>query len=99
FYLAGEGARVTLLDRGDLGQQASWAGAGIIPPGNPEHARTPFDLLRAHSAVMYPNLSQELRELTGIDNGYVVCGGVELPDPDDHHAELPTEEWRGEGIP
>jgi glycine oxidase len=98
WFLAGEGASVLVVEQGEIGKQASWAGAGIIPPGNPEHARTPFDLLRAHSSALYPSLSAELRETTGIDNGFVICGGIELPDPDETHLTLPTEEWQGEGI-
>jgi glycine oxidase len=94
YYLARDGAAVTVLDKGDLGQQASWAGAGIVPPGNPDRARTPYDLLRAHSAALYPTLSRQLAEETGIDNGYVVCGGLELPE-DGADA---SDEWRGEGI-
>ena len=94
-YLVRQGAAVALLDRGDLGQQASWAGAGIIPPGDPDRAHTPFDRLRAFSSRLFPVLSQELREQTGLDNGYVVCGGLELPDPAE---EAPTDEWRAEGI-
>jgi glycine oxidase len=98
WFLAGEGARVQLVEQGEIGKQASWAGAGIIPPGQPEHARTPIELLRAHSSAMYPGLSAELCELAGIDNGFIVCGGIEVPDPDEPHLSLPTEEWRGEGI-
>jgi glycine oxidase len=94
-FLASEGVRVTVLDKGDLGRQASWAGAGIIPPGNPSQARTPFDLLRAHSSTMYPGLAAQLREQTGIDNGYRVCGGLELANAG---VEAPADEWRGEGI-
>jgi glycine oxidase len=94
YFLAGEGVRVALLDGGDFGQQASWAGAGIIPPGNPEKAPTPFDRLRAHSSTMYPALSRQLREETGLDNGYVVCGGLELLDD----IEVADDEWRSEGI-
>jgi glycine oxidase len=95
YYLARAGARVSVVDQGDLGRQASWAGAGIIPPGNPHQARCPFDRLRAHSCTLYPILSQELREQTGIDNGYVVCGGLELAAPGE---EAPDEEWRSEGL-
>src|ERR1051326_1983499 len=47
YYLAREGVRVTVVDKGDLGQQASWAGAGILPPGNPERARDDVARLRA----------------------------------------------------
>jgi glycine oxidase len=98
WFLAGEGASVLLVEQGEIGKQASWAGAGIIPPGDPGLARTPIDLLRAHSSAMYACLSADLRERTGIDNGFVICGGIEVPDPDELHVSLPTEEWRVEGI-
>ncbi len=44
---------------------------------------------------MYPDLSRQLREQTGIDNGYHVRGGLELIGAD--HV-VPVEEWRAEGI-
>jgi glycine oxidase len=95
YFLARDGVSVQVVDKGDFGQEASWAGAGILPPGDPAHAQTPFDQLRAHSAALYPTLSAELRERTGIDNGYLRCGGLEFPAGDGHAAE---QEWRGEGI-
>jgi glycine oxidase len=94
YTLAREQARVAIVDRADFGQEASWAGAGIIPPGEPRHARTPFDLLRALSAALFPSLSQELRERTGIDNGYLRCGGLEVV----RDGEDTAQEWRSEGI-
>src|SRR6266487_1077221 len=81
WYLAGEGAHVTLVEAGEIGRQASWAGAGILSPADPAHARTPIDLLRAISVQLYPELSAQLKEQTGVDNGYIVCGGIELPNP------------------
>src|SRR5438045_232015 len=78
YFLAREGVRVEVVDRGDFGQEASWAGAGILPPGNPGAARTSFDQLRAHSTALFPTLSAELRERTGVDNGYLRCGGLEF---------------------
>ena len=95
YFLAREGVRVEVIDRGDFGQEASWAGAGILPPGDPAHARTPFDQLRSHSAALFPTLSAELRERTGIDNGYLCCGGLEFVG--DHEAAA-EQEWCGEGI-
>jgi glycine oxidase len=98
WFLAGEGASVLVVEQGEVGKQASWAGAGIIPPGDPAKARTAIDRLRAHSSSMYPALSAQLREQTGIDNGFIICGGIELPDPEEPGLSLPTEEWHGEGI-
>lgn len=95
YFLAREGVRVEVLDKGDFGQEASWAGAGILPPGNPDHARTPFEQLRAHSAALFATHSAELRDQTGIDNGYVRCGGLEFADAAD---ERTAEEWRAEGV-
>ncbi len=95
YFLAQEGVRVALIDKGDFGREASWAGAGIIPPGDSRRAIYPIDLLRSLSSEMYPDLSRRLLAQTGIDNGYHVCGGLELVEPDD---ALPVEEWSAEGI-
>jgi len=95
YFLAREGMRVEVVDKGELGTEASWAGAGILPPGNPDHASTPFDQLRAHSAALFPLLSAELRGRTGIDNGYLRSGGLEFLGQCDHAG---AQEWRGEGI-
>ena len=95
YGLAREQVRVEVVDRGDFGQEASWAGAGIIPPGNPARACTPFDRLRALSSEAFPALSRELRERTGIDNGYLRCGGLVLPEG---HEAADDQEWCGDGI-
>jgi glycine oxidase len=95
YFLAKEGVSVTVVDQAEPGRQASWAGAGIIPPGCSARAKSAYDALRAHSSEMYPELSQELRERTGIDNGYVVCGGLEIVNP---AGETPIDAWQDEGI-
>jgi glycine oxidase len=95
YRLAKEGLRVAILDRQDFGQEASWAGAGIIPPGNPTCAVSPFDRLRSLSSVTFPEFSRELRERTGIDNGYVQCGGIEFVSGGTAGS---SEEWHGAGI-
>ena len=96
YFLAKSGLTVEVIDKGDLGREASWAGAGIIPPGNPERAATPIDRLRAASVSRFPVFSAELRDLTGIDNGFFRCGGVEFFDADDSGRETLT--WEAEGI-
>jgi glycine oxidase len=95
YVLAKEGLSVELLDRTDLGTEASWAGAGIIPPGNPDRAATPADKLRAIGSARFPAFAGELRELTGIDPGYRRCGGIEFLQP--HDEDVPPV-WEHEGI-
>jgi glycine oxidase len=94
YFLAREKLRIAIVDKGDFGMEASWAGAGILPPGNPDRAASPVDQLRAHGAALFPTLSAELRERTGIDNGYLRSGGLEFLRASGHAA---AEEWRGEG--
>ena len=95
YFLAREGLRVEVLDKGDFGQEASWAGAGILSPRNTACAKTPAEKLHAHSVALFPTLSAELRERTRVDNGYLRCGGLEFVGED----ELADEnEWRSEGI-
>lgn len=96
YTLTRQGASVAVLDRGALGQEASWAGAGIIPPGNPDSHLLPYELLRAVSSARFPSLSAELLEATGIDNGFRICGGIEWFDED--YSEL-AKAWTAEGIP
>ena len=95
YFLAKEGASVAVHDRGDLGKEASWAGAGILPPGDPDRAATPADKLRGIGSLRFPEFSSELRELTGIDNGYRRCGGIEFLAAEDAGV---TDVWRAEGI-
>ncbi len=102
YFLARDGVRVTVVDQGDLGQESSWAGAGIISPGNPNRARSPLGQLRARSAELFPELSHELREGTGLDNGYLRCGGLELrrssDDLERQRVANLLREQRGEGV-
>lgn len=95
YFLAREGVSVAVYDRGALGREASWAGAGILPPGNPARAATAADRLRGIGSERFPHFSAELRELTGIDNGYRKCGGIEFLTPED--ADVPAV-WAAEGI-
>jgi glycine oxidase len=95
WFLAEAGVRVAVVDKGDFGREASWAGAGILSPAKHEHAQNALDRLRAHSWELFPSLSWRLREETGIDNGYLVSGGLELFTAADEES---SDEWRGEGI-
>lgn len=95
YFVARAGVTVHLFDRSAVGTEASWAGAGIVPPGNSFRAVTALDRLRASSSEAFPSLSTELRERTGIDNGYRVCGGIEILG---ENTDAVTSLWTSEGI-
>jgi glycine oxidase len=78
YELAKNKIKVSLVDQFLPYRKASWAGAGIIPPGNPNLAANPADWLRAKSSSIFPVLSAELHEYTNINNCYTKCGGLEL---------------------
>ncbi len=95
YYLALENVAVTLIDRGDFGQEASWAGAGILPPASPVDREDAFEQLHRLSMLEFPKLSADLLRQTRIDNGYRVCGGLEFQaGADSGHAG----EWSGADV-
>lgn len=69
---------VTLLERERVGQKASWAGAGILPPTQATTAIHPLEKLEALSSELHAQWATDLRTQTGIDTGYIECGGVYL---------------------
>lgn len=99
YFLSRQGATVTILDQGQPGQEASWAGAGMLPPGNLSGARGPSAQLRAFSCERWKGFSRELLELTGLDNGFLESGGIELGLVGDE-SRLRQEErgWQLEGV-
>lgn len=91
---------VTILERSALGKEASWAGAGILPSGNPEKASHPLGQLVGHSARLIQEWSEQLQKETAIDNGYLRCGGLELATSKNDVSELnhAVQGWRSEGL-
>jgi len=78
YELARSQLSVRVIDRGEPGREASWAGAGILPPANPSTANHPLEKLRGLSHQLHRRWSTELRAETGIDNGYRRCGALYL---------------------
>jgi glycine oxidase len=64
------GARVTVIERGIPGAEASSAAAGILGPQMEAEGPGPLLDLGLRSRALYPALAEELREATGIDVGY-----------------------------
>jgi len=73
--LARAGCAVTLFERATPGAEASGAAAGLLAPvgDTPDSA---FARLALASWRLYPSLTEQLRELTGIDVEYVTRGTI-----------------------
>ncbi|QGJ71432.1 Hydrogen cyanide synthase subunit HcnC [Planctomycetales bacterium 10988] len=100
YRLAGRGASVCVLDRREPGQEASWAGAGMVPPAGAPEIVSPTRQLAAWSAKLHPELAASLKEETGIDNGFHYCGAWECLPPSLSEAESHLQNaWNAEQIP
>jgi glycine oxidase len=68
------GAEVVLVERGELGREASWAGGGILSPLYPWRYPEPVTTLSSYSQARYPGFAESLREETGIDPEWTHSG-------------------------
>ena len=78
YELAGKGHPVLLVEKGELGREASWAGAGLLPPANEKQAWDPQEQLRGMSHRLFPEWSAQLKAETQIDNEFEITGGLYL---------------------
>src|SRR5947209_17582578 len=76
--LAQRGMRVTLLDAGKAGSEASWAGAGMLAPGGEVTERTEWSDFALHSLQLYPRFIAELEQESGCAIDYQRTGAIEI---------------------
>lgn len=76
--LARAGMRVTLVDSGAMGGEASWAGAGMLAPGGEFVSRGDWLDLALDSMRMYPDFVADLESESGVSIDYLRSGGVEV---------------------
>ena len=77
--LLSAGYRVTLVERGTVGQEASWAGGGILSPLCPWDYREAVTQLAQRGMGMFGEAAAVLKAATGIDPEYQRCGMLLLP--------------------
>jgi len=68
------GASVTLLERDIVGNEASWAGGGILSTLFPWDYSESVNQLAMYSTSLYPQWTAALQAQTGIDPEYHICG-------------------------
>ncbi|MAR11314.1 MAG: glycine oxidase ThiO [Blastopirellula sp.] len=100
YELAHHDVSVRVIDRQEIGREASWAGAGILPPANRATATHPYDHLCGFATELHAPWAAALAEETGIDTGYRKCGGIYLARSPGESAALVGQvaEWREQGI-
>jgi glycine oxidase len=99
--LAKDGRSVVLLERGEIGREASWAAGGILTPVHLADYPPALSALCDASAKLYPDLVRELRDDSGVDVEYRVCGFliVERNDEEAGHTAQLEAFKRGAGLP
>lgn len=98
--LASEGVSVHVIDRQPMGREASWAGAGMIPPGEVRIKNPQYRHLTQVSSQLWPDVANRLREETGLDNEYHVCGAILFAREEASAEEFAAEqaEWSEQGV-
>lgn len=87
------GKSVIVLDKGEVGREASWAGGGILSQLGPWRYPDDLQALAAESQAMYPALCAQLHELSGIDPEFRQSGLLCLPDEAEYAQAVA---WAGE---
>lgn len=80
------GYRVTLIERGQVGQEASWAGGGIMSPLCSWDYSEAVTRLTQRSMALFPEAAAILHATTGIDPEYQRSGMLILPPLQNEHA-------------
>lgn len=85
YQLADAGLEVQVLDQGDVGREASWAGGGIVSPLYPWRYSPAVTALAHWSQDFYPQLGERLLAESGIDPEVHVTGlyWLDLEDEDE----------------
>lgn len=88
--LAQAGLRVAVFERGEMGREASWAGAGILSPAPESAAMIPLVGLGKASMALYPAFVQTVEDLSGQSTGYRPKGTLQALFTRDAREELST---------
>jgi len=90
-----DGGRITVIERGLLGKEASWAAAGILAPQAEADAEDEFFQLCSESNELYPQFAAELLDESGVDVELDRTGTIYLAFSDEDLEELDRRyEWQ-----
>jgi glycine oxidase len=86
--LAHAGGHVTVLERGQLGRESSWAGGGILSPLYPWRYPEPVTALAGWSLRHYAALAVEIQAESGLDPEFIQSGLLILTDDEREQAQV-----------
>ena len=69
-------ARVTVIERGEFGAEASWAAGGMLAPQSEADEPDDFFRLTVAARELYPEFARSLEEESGIDTGFDTAGTI-----------------------
>lgn len=72
------GLDICILEKGQIGQESSWAGGGILSPLYPWRYPDAVNRLAQWSSAHYPDYLRQLHNDTGIDPEYIKSGHLIL---------------------
>jgi glycine oxidase len=98
YFLRKRGAEVIVLEKGDIGAQASSAAAGLLAPIRPLCLHDPFKALQLAGLARFSSFIPELEETSGIAVGYEQTGTLRLlPSEKLNVVQAWAETWQREG--
>src|SRR5438270_7259308 len=98
YFLRKQGVEVIVLERGDIGTQASSAAAGLLAPIRPLSQRDPFKALQLAGLARFSSFVSELETVSGINVDYEQTGTLRLlPAEKLVPAYTWAETWRSAG--
>jgi glycine oxidase len=99
--LAQRGISVTLIERGSLGTEASFAAAGMIAPQAEADSQDHFFNLLCRGRDLYPSFAESLHDETGIDIELETTGTLYLAFSEHDQNELDARyDWQTQaGLP
>ncbi|MDR5694187.1 MAG: glycine oxidase ThiO [Armatimonadota bacterium] len=86
--------RVVVLERGEVGGEASGASAGMLVPQSEASGPGPFLDLGLFSRSLFPRLRDELRERAGVDIEYLPWGTLLIFEEGEEEAALGRQSWQ-----
>jgi glycine oxidase len=90
FDLARQGLRVAVLDRQELGHEASWAAAGMLSPAPDSPGDIPLVPLSRASLALYPEFVDSVEDASGLVAGFRPGGAIHAICRGDAERELST---------